>query len=302
MQNFLAAIALQIRQLSNAEFWIGTAVVSAITAYLFWRMACWYQHARQIENIPTARVRSAPQGYIELVGEAKMMEGLATFSPLSHTRCVWYRYKIEEKVREYHGKDGFRTRWRVVKESTSEEVFLLKDETGECAIDPDDAQVITRDKQVWYKHDAIPPRRFTEWTIIEGEPLYAMGMFNSVASAEDQSIRQQVTQKLREWKQDQQQLLQRYDTDRDGTISLEEWQQVRHDATVAVKRDISAQAKMKKLSIMTNSPHKSQPYIISTISEQELINRYQRHALAAMLGFIVLGSLIVWAINQRIGV
>lgn len=302
MQNFLAAIALQIRQLSDAEFWIGTAVVSAITAYLFWRMACWYQHARQIENIPTARVRSAPQGYIELIGEAKMMEGLATFSPLSHTRCVWYRYKIEEKVREYHGKDGFRTRWRVVKESTSEEVFLLRDETGECAIDPDDAQVITRDKQVWHKHDAIPPRRFTEWTIIEGEPLYAMGMFKSVASAEDQSIRQQVTQKLREWKQDQQQLLQRYDTDQDGTISLEEWQQVRHDATVAVKRDISAQAKMKKLSIMTNSPHQSQPYILSTISEQELINRYQRHALAAMLGFIVLGSLIVWAINQRIGV
>jgi len=302
MQNFLAAIALQIRQFSNLEFWLGTTVVSTIALYLFWRMACWYQHARQIENIPTARVRSAPQGYIELVGAAKMMDGPAVFSPLSHIRCVWYSYKIEEKVREYHGKDGFRTRWRVVKQDTSEEVFLLEDDTGECAIDPDHAQVITRDKQVWYKHDALPPRRFTEWTIIEGEPLYVMGLFKSVATAEDQTIRQQVSQKLREWKQDQTQLLQQYDTDRDGNISETEWLQARHDAEVAVKRDIGQRAKMKQLSMMRNSPHKSQPYIISTIPEQELISRYQRQALAAMLGFIVLGTIIVWAINQRGGV
>lgn len=300
MQNFLAAIALQIRQFSNVEFWLGTAVVSAIALYLFWRMACWYQHARQIENIPTARVRSAPQGYIELIGAAKMMEGPATFSPLSHIRCVWYSYKIEEKVREYHGKEGFRSRWRVVKQDTSEEVFLLEDETGECAIDPDEAQVSTRDKQVWYKHDAVPPRRYTEWTIIEGEPLYVMGLFKSVATAEDQTIRQQVSQKLREWKKDQGLLLQRYDTDRDGNISAAEWQQVRQDATIAVKRDIGQRAKMKQLSMMRNSPHKSQPYLISTISEQELIKRYQRRALAAMLGFLVLGTIIVWAINQRI--
>jgi hypothetical protein len=302
MQNFLAAIALQIRQFSNLEFWLGTAVVSAIALYLFWRMACWYQHARQIENIPTARVRSAPQGYIELVGAAKMMEGPAVFSPLSHIRCVWYSYKIEEKVREYHGKDGFRTRWRVVKQDTSEEIFSLEDDTGECAIDPDHAQVITRDKQVWYKHDAVPPRRYTEWTIIEGEPLYVMGLFKSVATAEDQTIRQQVSQKLREWKHDQSQLLQHYDTDRDGSISETEWQQARRDAEVAVKRDIGQRAKMKQLSIMRNSPHKSQPFIISTVPEQELISRYQRRALAAMLGFIVLGAIIVWAINQRGGI
>lgn len=302
MQDFLAAIAFQIRQLSNVEFWIATAVITAIAAYLFWRMACWYQHARLIENIPTARVRSAPQGYIELIGEAKMMEGPVIFSPLSHTRCVWYSYKIEEKVREYHNKEGFRSRWRVVKQDTSEEVFLLEDETGECAVDPDHAQVITRGKQVWYKNDAVPPRRYTERTILEGEPLYVMGLFKSVASVEDQTIRQQVSLKLREWKQDQHQLLQRYDTDRDGGISETEWQQVRHDATTAVKRDIGQQAKKKKLSIMTDSPHKSQPYIISTVPEQSLIRRYQRHALASLFGFIVLGTVIVWTINQRAGI
>lgn len=300
MQDFLANIAAELQQLSQAEFWIGAAIAIAAALYLFWRMACWYQHARLIENIPTARVRSAPQGYIELIGKARMMEGPVIFSPLSHTRCVWFSYKIEEKVREYDGKGHFRSRWRVVKQQTSEEVFMLEDDTGDCAIDPDDAEVITRDTQVWYKHELIPPRRYTERTILEGEPLYAIGLFKTVASVQDQTIRQQVSLKLREWKQEPNLLLHRYDNDRDGHISEKEWQQARHDATLAVKRDIGQRAKMKQLSIMRSSPHKSQPYILSTVPEDKLIARYQRHALLAMMGFIGLGVVIVWAINQRL--
>jgi hypothetical protein len=299
MQDFLAAIALEIRQLSEWEFWLGAAVSTAVAVFLFWRMACWYQHARLIENIPTARIRSAPQGYIELIGQAGMMEGPVIFSPLSQTRCVWFSYKIEEKTREYNAKGQSRSRWRVVKQQTSEEVFLLDDGSGECAIDPDDAKVITRNKRVWYKHDVVPPRRYTEWTILEGEPLYAMGLFKSVASIEDQSIRHQVSHKLREWKQDPNQLLHRYDTDKDGQINQEEWQQARQDATVAVKRQIGQRAKMKQLSIMRSSPHKNQPYILSTIPETKLIARYQRYALAAMAGFLILGTMLIWAINQR---
>lgn len=299
MQDFLAAVSLEIQQLENWEFWLGAAVAIAIALFLFWRMACWYQHARLIQNIPTARIRSAPQGYIELIGQAGMMEGPVIFSPLSQTRCVWYSYKIEEKTREYSSKGRSRTRWRVVKQATSEEVFLLDDGTGECAIDPDDAQVITRDKRVWYKHDVVPPRRYTEWTILEGEPLYAMGLFKSVASVEDQTIRQQVSHKLREWKQDPNQLLHRYDTDNDGEINEQEWQRAREDATIVVKRQIGQRAKVKQLSMMRSSPHKGQPYILSTIPEDELIARYQRHALAAMTGFLVLGTIIIWAMNQR---
>lgn len=300
MQDFLARIAEQITQLSTAEFWIGFTVAAVIAAYVFWRMVCWYQYSRLIENIPTARIRSAPQGYIELIGEARMMEGPPIISPLSGTRCTWFHYKIEEKVREYDGKGHFRSRWRLVKQHTSDEVFLLEDETGDCAIDPDDAEVITRDKQIWYKNDIIPPRRYTERTILEGELVYAMGLFKSVASVEDQTIRKQVSMKLREWKNDPNLLLHRYDTDRDGEISVKEWQKAQSDATLAVKRDIGQRAKMKQLSLLQASPHKSQPYILSTVPEQQLISRYQRRALFAMIGFISLGAMLVWALNQRL--
>jgi hypothetical protein len=299
MQGLLANIAAELRQLSALEFWIGAAVVIAIALFLFWRMVCWYQHARLIESIPTARIRSAPQGYIELIGEARMMEGPVIISPLSMTRCVWFSYKIEEKVREYAGKGKFRSRWRLVKQQTSEEIFMLADDTDECAIDPDNAQVITRDTRVWYKRDVIPPRRYTERTILEGEPLYAMGLFQSVARVEDQTLRHQLSLKLRQWKQDPNRLLDRYDTDRNGEISPQEWQKARQDATLAVKRDIGQQAKMKQLSIMRSSPHSSQPYILSTIPEHKLVSRYQRHALAALAGFMLLGTALVWAMNQR---
>lgn len=301
MQEFLDRIAFELRQLSDIEFWLGAAVIAVIGLYLFWRMACWYQHARLIESIPTARVRSAPQGYVELIGEARMMEGPPVVSPLSGMRCVWFRYKIEEKIREYNGKGHFRSRWRVVKQQTSEEVFMLADATGECAIDPDDAQVITRDKRTWYRHESVPPRRYTEWTILEGQSLYAMGLFKSVASVQDQTIRDQVSHTLRAWKQEPELLLQRYDSNQDGQISQSEWQQARADATLAVKREIGQHATMKQLSIMRSSPHKNQPYILSTIPEQTLISRYKRHALLAMIGFIILGTMLVWALNQRLG-
>lgn len=300
MQDFLANIGSEFRQLDGVEFWLGVSVAIAIALYLFWRMVRWYQHARLIENIPTARIRSAPQGYIELIGEAGLMDGPTIISPLSHIRCVWFSYKIEEKVRRYDGKGRLQSRWRVVKKQTSEEIFMLSDDTGDCAIDPDDAEVITRNKQVWYKHDVVPPRRYTEWTILEGEPLYAMGLFKSVASVQDQTIRQQVSLKLREWKQEPNRLLDRYDQNQDGEISPQEWQQARQDATIQVKRDIGQRARMKQLSIMRSSPHKNQPYILSTVPEDKLVARYQHRALAAMVGFIVLGAIIVWSINQRL--
>ena len=299
MQAFLNAIASEIRQLDSTEFWIWSSVAIVVTLFLFWRMASWYQNGRLIQNIPTARIRSAPQGYIELIGEAKMMAGHPIISPLSLIRCTWFSYKIEEQKREYDAKGGFRTRWRVVKQQTSEEVFLLQDDTGQCAIDPEGAEVITRNKRVWYKHDAVPPRRFTEWTILENEPLYAMGLFKTVGTVEDQSIRQQVSHTLREWKQNPEKLLQQYDTDQDGQINESEWQQARKDADLAVKRAIGQRAKEEQLSLLAKSSHKSQPYILSTIPEKQLVARYYRRAFAAMFGFVALGSTLVWAMNIR---
>jgi len=303
MQGFWASAASQLNQLSVTEFWLGFTVVAAIALFAFWRMYCWLHHARVLETVPTARIRSAPQGYIELNGHAKAMDGPVIVSPLSSTVCVWFRYKIEEQVRQYNGKGRFQTRWKLVKTQTSEEVFLLKDDTGECAIDPDDAKVIVDNKRSWFNRKVTPVRRYTEELILEGEPLYAIGLFKSVATVENQKIRQQVSMLLRQWKQDDPNLLlHRYDSDNDGSISPTEWQQAHSDATKAVHREIGQQSKTKQLSMLRASPYNNQPYILSTKPESFLISHYKRHALLALLAFTLFGSLAVWALNQRLGI
>lgn len=301
MQDVLANIANWIHQLSPPVFWLIISGLTALAAYFFWRMYAGLHHARLIENIPTARIRSAHQGYIELIGRAKAMDGPLIVSPLSQTVCLWYRFKIEEKVSHYQSKGRSQARWRVVDEGVSDELFMLSDDTGECVIDPDDALVISKNKKSWYKHDVIPPRRYTEELILTGEDFYAMGLFSTVANVEDNKIREQVSLKLREWKNDPNLMLHKYDTNADGDISAQEWEQARADATKAVKRDIGQRAKMKQLSMMQSSPHRDQPYILSTVSEAKLIRHYRRRGSLAMLGFLLVGAVLVWAVNIRLG-
>ena len=42
---------------------------------------------RRIEDVPTARVRSAPQGYVELIGTAHTLDGEPIIAPLSKKNC-----------------------------------------------------------------------------------------------------------------------------------------------------------------------------------------------------------------------
>ena len=98
-------------------FTVLLAVVAVFTGFSGLR------RSRQIEDVPTARVRSAHQGYVELTGLARMLDGEPIIAPLSHTRCCWYRYKVERRS----GKD-----WRVLQSGSSDGIFILRDETGDC--------------------------------------------------------------------------------------------------------------------------------------------------------------------------
>src|SRR5690554_5782963 len=177
MENAIAAASRNIDALSPYEFWAAVAITTAITLYVFWRMAVSFHHARLIENIPTARIRSAPQGYVELTGTAHPMDDQPVASPVSGTRCVWFHYRIEQKTDSYDQRGQLRSRWRVIRQQISDDLFVLRDQTGECLIDPDGANVISNDTRVWYERHRTPVLRYTETLIRPGEPLYAMGLF-----------------------------------------------------------------------------------------------------------------------------
>ncbi|MDF1588431.1 MAG: hypothetical protein P1P93_04645 [Gammaproteobacteria bacterium] len=301
LDTLIASFEGNIRQFDLAEFWLGLIVVSALALWAFFSMLRFYRYAHTIAIVPTAKIRSAAQGYVELNGKARLMDGPLIVSPLTGKICVWYHYKIEEQVRQYDSKAFSKTHWRVVTERASEDLFLLEDDTGRCVIDPDNADVITRDKQIWYKHTVRPPRRYTEQLITEHEPLYAIGLFKTLGNVDSKDFKQHVSHLLRQWKNDPNQLIHEFDSDGDRKLSESEWEQARLKAERHIRREHGQREKLEQLNVLKSSPHKDQAFILSTIAETTLIKRYYHKALASMIGFIISSGLVVWATTVRFG-
>lgn len=294
-------LGAQILELDEIEFWIGCGVLSLICIYSFWRMYSRYHDARLIENIPTAKIRSAIQGYVELIGQTWLMDGPVIVAPLTGTTCVWYRYQIEEEISRMHSKWKSQKGWSTVKSDVSEELFILEDDTGRCVIDPDHAYVIPTAKKVWYNRKITPARRYTEERIHQNETLYTMGLFKTVTDVERKREREDISNLLKDWKQDPGQLLHLYDSNRDGILSIEEWEQARIAAKRSVKLAQAQQEKQEQLNILACSLQKDRPFILSTIPESKLIKHYKGRAVLALISFLVTGGLSVWAINLRVG-
>tara|TARA_R110001606_G_scaffold399222_2_gene582476 strand:- start:140703 stop:141614 length:912 start_codon:yes stop_codon:yes gene_type:complete len=301
LKEFIAFVERNITQFDPMEFWIGWTIGLILCLIAFYRMSRGLHQARLIENTPTAKIRSAVQGYVELNGQTRLMEGPVIVSPLSGKSCVWYRYKIEEKSEHRQANGKSVSYWRVVKQATSGELFLLEDETGRCVIDPDDADVIVTNKRTWSKNTSVAPRRYTEELITENESLYAIGLFKTTANIERQQLKEQISHLLRYWKRDPKQLLAEFDLNRDGELSLEEWERVQLAAEQHVKRENGEQAKQEQLNVLKQSEHTDQVFILSTVSEEQLIKHYKWRTMWYLLGFFMCGCLLVWAINIRMG-
>lgn len=281
-------------------FWLSIIAISGFCLTAFYRMTRWFQQGQLMANIPTAKIRSAAQGYVELSGTAKLMDGPIIVSPLTGKSCVWYRYTIEERAhtRGRGGKSD--SSWHVVERGRSDALFLLEDQTGQCVIDPDDADVTIGHNKTWHKRHVSPPRRYNEQLIRAGDPLYAIGFFKTVANIEQQQTRQQVAQVLNQWKQDPGQLLHQFDLDRNGQIDSDEWEQARQTAEREVHSQHGLQAKEAPLNVMMSSDVSDQAYILSSEPEAVLIKQYRQRALKSMLLFFMLGSLTIWALNTRV--
>lgn len=269
--------------------------------------------ARAIEDVPTAKIRSAPQGYVELIGEAQAMLGEPIIAPLSKETCCWYRYSIESK------KGG---EWSMVRRETSDGLFLIRDETGECIVDPEGAEVTPKTRRVWYGDDAdawtvvVPPRgaeglrlgpvvmrpsggldhryRYTEEIIHSGDPLYALGGFKTLDDIDHHQSRSEITAAiLRDWKADQGRLLQRFDHDRDGRIDLEEWEDARRAAVERAEEEHSEQLRHQHMHTLRRPTAGGQPFLLSSLPQTRLARRYRWEAVGALLLFLAAAGALV---------
>lgn len=258
------------------------------------------RRARLIEDVPTAKVRSAHQGYLELEGKVIRMPDIKLVAPLSKRECCWYRYSISTT-----GKNS-----SVIESGSSDAYFQLEDDTGRCLIDPDQAEVTSLHTTGWYGNTRYPeevtppvetPKSFFGFQVVTGsyhyqeeylledDPLYAIGYFQSF----DDSIRKENEARLTreilgEWKQNQATLLARFDRNYDGNIDAKEWE---HAQRVAARKASERAAEFLETHShkLSRSPIRDQRYLLSNIPQSVLVDRYRQRSWVSFTLFFYSG-------------
>ena len=305
---------------SSGKFFLVVAVGLAVgIGCLVFAWSCLVRK-RVMQDMPTAKLRSAHQGYIELEGRAELMDGQPIYAPLSREICVWYRYKIEHKESQGMGNSR-NSKWRTTSSGTSDDLFYLVDDTGKCAVDPDGAKVTTSHKRVWYGRTAAPPAytetsmfssvtglsqlgrnyRYTEERIVPGDPLYALGNFTTHGGAGvNFDFKQEVGELLREWKKDTATMLSRFDANQDGDIDMQEWEQARRSAEAEIAAAREQQAVAPPVDVLAKSGNRRNPFILATRTEHDMLRTYHWYAVST---FVIGGPVLIttlWAIILRL--
>jgi hypothetical protein len=261
-----AAVASGIAALGFAGFQADgsfrlVALVLVVAAALFgWLRSI--HHSRLILDTPTSRIASAAQGYTELFGQGMPLDGAPLYSPLNGLPVLWYRLVVDEK-------DG--DSWRRFSDDESDASFLLDDGSGQCAVDPEGAELLITRKDVVIRDD----RRYTQWCLIKQDPIYVIGDFTTLGSIDPaHDTARQVRDLLADWKADHPRLLERFDLDGDGQIDLQEWELARAEAKREVRRQ-QAELHAAAEAHIVRKPEGRRLYLISDLDPSQLGRRYQ---------------------------
>lgn len=317
------ALTAAIASADPAFIGIVVTLLAAGCAFGAWRAYRNLHHARIIEDTPTCKARSAHQGYVELEGVGRLMEGPPIIAPLSGLPCCWYRFKIEEQITTYE-RGRARTQWNTLHAGVSGEVFWLEDDTGRVAIDPDHAEVTPRHRDLWHwrpgpqSYARLPkaavarfapkssnPHRFTEERLNVGEPLYALGVIKNIGHhLNTNSIEDDVRTLLAQWKRDKTFMRNRFDLNRDGKIDEQEWRLARSQALREVRRareEETRETNAEPINAMRATGDARRPYLLSAFPQFQLAQRYRRHALLYVVLFFTAGAVALWLFNTRFG-
>ncbi len=308
-----------IAAMPAGQFWVVLAIVAGVALVCLRGAMTYLFRARLIEDMPTSRIRSASQGFVELVGIATG-RGETLPSALTASPCLWWRFTIER-----HEKVGKSNRWRVVERGHSDRPFYLNDGTGHCRIEPKGAEISCLHRRVWHgsqRRPGTPPGdgggvaatlgrlvtlgrryRYTEYLIREGDPLYALGHFETDATgARLLTIDQAAGQLIRHWKQDFDQLLVRFDRDGNGILDQKEWQAVTEAARREALRE-QVQATNDDPAHRLRAPEDRRlPYLIGSHAQEQLTRRFRWRAAGMAAVFLASGVWSAWLVASRLAV
>ncbi len=303
---FLQAVA----QIEGHRFWFtvaGMAIGATVLLFAGFRRL---GRARLLENLPTSRIRSAAQGYVELTGHARWLPGPEIIAPLSGTKCCWWQYRVEKKREGKIGNDR-RSQWVTVDSGASDDLFLLEDGTGQCVVDPVGATVIPDVARKWRGFHPKPMSvaasswlfgsgsyRYTERLVTYGRWIYAIGQFQTQIASRENNQPFAVSGLLARWKMDKRELLKRFDANQDGEIDMDEWEVARTEAIRQVRAEQVQRSVQPDLNILSR-PRGDMPFILSTRGEEQLTGRLRWGGLAMVWGGFALALCVVFVLLVR---
>lgn len=285
----------------NPEGIVVLLAVAAVGGVQFFRLQ---RRRRLMEDMPTARIRSAAQGYVELIGQA-LPPDVPLRAPLTGSLCAWYRFRVE-RCKGEGGNSG----WEVEQQGVSDAQFWLDDGSGRCIVDPEGAEVRARDKRTWvgaapqfvpespgaalWSGDA--EHRYTEELILPGDRLYALGQFESLdplqASPQD-DLRERVIALKTDPRQ-----RAAFDTNRDGELDAAEFAQLRADAKAQVEQARREQAARPQTHVL-RKPTGRRIFLLSTLPPDGLSGPLRRQAWAWLAAGLVALGLLAAVVSGR---
>lgn len=292
----------------TGEFLIWTVAIAGIAVVGLLVGMTLLRRARLLEDTPTSLVRSAPQGYVELRGHARMMPGPVITAPLSKKHCCWWRFRVE--YRDGHNNKS----WQVIERGCSDELFHLQDDSGVCVVNPIGARVVPSIKEVWYGPLPRPPwgpkmgkgfmramtskYRYTEERIELEVHLYATGLFRTHRGGEATADPQfQVRELVKEWKRDPRKM-KSFDTNGDGQIDGSEWNAAIRLAKAEVQAAVASEMPGEDVFALSE-PTDRRPFILSTLPQDRLVSRYRWIGGLLLCTFGIAGITVVWLMTTR---
>ncbi len=297
MQLFLIALLWQAQSRTAAIYCLPLV---ALISLLAWLSAL--KRRNFLVSIPVAKIVSAAQGYLQLAGRGRPLEGAPLYSP-SGAPCLWYRTQVRERPVRSHinyrdlleiffaliGADAHTIR------DESSDPFILDDGTGRCTVmDIEQAEMLCSNKTTRWTISTTT----TEWRFNLNEPLYVLGDFKTIdAHTFEFNARAEVSNLLAEWKKDPVSLNKRFDLDGNNQLNEKEWNLARSAARRAVEKERD-ESLSQPAAHFIHSPASGEVYLISNISPAKLAFRYLLWSVFHLLVFMGAMGSIPWIIGH----
>lgn len=263
-----------------AKDWAWMVALGLIACISFFVWATNLKRNRAIADLPTSKVASAAQGYVELYGVASADPDYRT-KGIRSLPCVWYQQITYQKRNED---------WVEIERQTSASLFALDDGTGVCLIDPADAEVLTTHS---YTREEFG-YKIEELLLKPNDDLYALGNFTTVRTSHSSlDVEAEISDLLESWRKDQPMLLRRFDHDKDGKISSKEWEKARAEARHEVESQCQQIRQQGGVNVM-RVPTDGRLFLLSNLSPEQLRTRYQFWGWIHLIVFSISFGCALW--------